>query len=607
MLKRTLFVVGLLYLFVGFLSAQEEVDTMVMAEPDKGNDTWTRANITDDMTIDPDQNKLWREGNYFYSSRPKNAWELGIHGGHFQVNGDVPSDVISGGTNLFSGYGVGLHLRKAINYVFSWRADIMYSSTKGLDGRPSNVNVIKLDNTNVDLTAYPNNSIMYRNFHSRTVSGGVSVVVNIGNLLFHKERNKWNFYTALGLFISNTNVDMDYFDENDDPYDWSQIQGDFPKNTREKRKEIRKILDGTYESGFENDRDVTSFLFDNGEYFPSFTGAMGISRKINKRLNISLEHMLLAQDYDKWDGHEYRSIYDQTNDSDLGHYTSLRIAFNLANFDKATEPLYWLNPIDNTLNDIADLKLRPELDLTDSDGDGVIDMLDQEIDTPVGAPVDTRGVALDSDGDGLADYLDDEPYSDPALEVDEKGVGIGSKCEICTEEQVINLINNHLAATACGEWFLPMINFDLDKYYIKPEFYRQLHHVAEILDYCPNANVVAYGHTDVRNSNQYNMVLSFNRATAAKEYLVRTYNVDPDRIMVMYGGEEAPLVPNLPDNHNINKEMEMQQYINRRVEFRIAKSGDKNMERPEGPDAGSGTPHSSRSGVKYSGNSNSGY
>jgi hypothetical protein len=75
----------------------------------------------------------------------------------------------------------------------------------------------------------------------------------------------------------------------------------------------------------------------------------------------------------------------------------------------------------------------------------------------------------------------------------------------------------------------------------------------------------------------------------------------------MYGGEESPIVPNLPDNHNISKEVEMQQFINRRVEFRVAKDGDKNMDRPEGPEAGSNTPTSSRAGSKYSGNNNSGY
>lgn len=598
--KRTFIVLGFICLFVEIVIAQEDTDITIMVEPEQGNDTWTRAIITDDMTINPEQNKKWREGNYNLSARPKTAWEIGVHGGHFQINGDVPS-------NFLSGYGIGLHLRKSINYVFSWRADFLYSSTTGLDGRISNTEVLKLDNSSVDFAPYGDNGSAYRNFWTRTVTGGASLVVNVGNLLFHKERNRWNFYTAFGLYISKTNVDMNYFDENGDPYNWSQIEGSFDENTREKREEIQKVLDNTYESDFENERGVTSILFNNGEYFPSFNVAIGISRKINKRFNISFEHMLFAQDYDKWDGHKYRSDEDLSNDSDFGHYTNIRFAFNLADFENATEPLYWLNPIDNTLNDIANLKLRPELDLTDSDGDGIIDMLDQEIDTPVGAPVDTRGVALDSDGDGLADFLDAEPYSDPALKVDDRGVGIGSKCEVCTEEELINFINKHLASTACGEWFLPMINFDLDKYYIKPEFYRQLHHVAEILDHCSDAKVVAYGHADVRNSDQYNMVLSYKRAMAAKDYLVNTYNIEPDRILVMYSGEEAPIVPNLPDNHNINREMEMQQYINRRVEFRIAKSGDKQMEKPEGPDAGASTPNSSRAGSKYSGNTRAGY
>ena len=141
----------------------------------------------------------------------------------------------------------------------------------------------------------------------------------------------------------------------------------------------------------------------------------------------------------------------------------------------------------------------------------------------------------------------------------------------CTEDQVIEIVNNLIGGkSACGEWFLPMINFDLDKYYIKPEFYKQLHYVAEVMDYCPEMAVVAYGHTDVRRSNEYNMVLSFNRATAAKEYLVNTYGIDEARILVMFGGEESPMIPDLPDHHNISKEKEMQQYINRRVEFRVA-------------------------------------
>ncbi len=61
-----------------------------------------------------------------FPPKPKNAWELGLHGGHFFIDGDVD-------TRIPGGYGVGLHLRKAIHYAFSVRADFMYGQTRGLD------------------------------------------------------------------------------------------------------------------------------------------------------------------------------------------------------------------------------------------------------------------------------------------------------------------------------------------------------------------------------------------------------------------------------------------------------------------------------------------
>jgi outer membrane protein OmpA-like peptidoglycan-associated protein len=152
-----------------------------------------------------------------------------------------------------------------------------------------------------------------------------------------------------------------------------------------------------------------------------------------------------------------------------------------------------------------------------------------------------------------------------------------------------------------------MIHFDLDKYYVKPEFYGQLHHVATVLQQHPNVNLVVKGFADNRNPADYNAVLSYRRANAAIDYIVTRYDIPRNRFMIQYGGEETPLVPDLPDSHGIDKQKEMQQYMNRRVEFLIAGPSDTEMAVPEGPDAGSGTPGSSRPGPKYSGNRNSGY
>ena len=80
-------------------------------------DTFSAPKMTDKMTLNPDQNKKWRKGLYKYSAKPKAAWELGIHLGHFMIDGDVDR-------RIPGGFGVGLHLRKSIQYIFSVRLDL---------------------------------------------------------------------------------------------------------------------------------------------------------------------------------------------------------------------------------------------------------------------------------------------------------------------------------------------------------------------------------------------------------------------------------------------------------------------------------------------------
>ncbi len=577
-------------------------------------EAWKAPVITDEMTVDAEQNKAWREGNHKYSAKPKNMWELGLHLGHFAVNGDVP-------TFFPAGYGLGLHLRKALGYTVSIRGSATYFNTKGLDGRITPKRVLQLDNPTLSNSLQAlNNDGAWRNFKTTGLSGSLEAIISLGNILWHRERNRWNMYLGIGMAMTAVDTKMDYFDANGNPYDLFDASipsaGIGGSNTLERRKAIKALLDGVYESQAQNERDVP-FLFDNGTLVPSFVASLAVSRKLSKRINLTLEHKVFLQDFDKWDGHEWREADtadgggDQTNDSDQAHYTNLILGINLGSFDNRTEPLYWLNPLDPVFSNVAELKMRPELDLTDTDGDGVIDMLDQE-ETEPGCPVDTRGIALDSDGDGLIDCKDKEIYSPPGYEIDNDGVAIvpeGPK--YLTEPEIANMINDRVRTLptpkASMDWFLPMIHFDLDKYRIKPEFYGQLHHVATVMKQNPGLTVVAEGHTDNRMPNDYNNVLAYKRAKAAIDYLVSHYGISRDRLILRYGGEIKPMIGALPDNHNISKDKEIEHYMNRRVEFRIAQPGDTNMGRPAGPDAGKNTPHSSRPGSKYSGNRNSGY
>ena len=95
---------------------------------------------------------------------------------------------------------------------------------------------------------------------------------------------------------------------------------------------------------------------------------------------------------------------------------------------------------------------------------------------------------------------------------------------------------------------------------------------------------VVRGYTDQAASENYNNVLSDNRAAATVDHLVNTYNIARTRLILQWGGESQNIIP-------ANKSQ-----INRRVEIGVAKDGDAEMGKPAGPDAGVGTFKGNKSG-----------
>lgn len=534
-----------------------------------------------------------------FPPKPKNAWELGLHGGHFFIDGDVD-------TRIPGGYGVGLHLRKAIHYAFSVRADFMYGQTRGLDPQMWS-HFSKGGGLVEDVFApYTNQDGWFPAYKTSYGYLALEGVLNIGNILFHKENNKWNWYTTLGAGLSNFSTKLNLLGDNNLPYSGlSSIKDDF--NTKAGRKEIKKKLDNLYDNTYETPSWEKKGIFrlgDETNIHVVFTASVGVSRKLSKRINLGLEHQVMLSDNDMLDGIRFRTAYDQTNNNDIAHYTNLRLAINLGSFDKVTEPLYWLNPLKYQMNDIAELKQRPVFDLTDSDGDGVIDMLDQEPDTPMGAKVDTKGVALDSDGDGIPDYKDKEPFSPPGYLVDKDGKA-DVKCCI-TMDDVNKAIDAKwsMSKSDCGKWFLPMVHFDPDKSNVKPEYYGHLHHVATVMKMCPDLCISAIGYSDVNNKNKNKDALSYARAENVADYLVNKYGIDRSRIKVGFGQDVSPTFKN-------NKG---EGYMNRRVEIKVCgEEGNVQLTKPDGADkfkntgsskSGSGSGSSTGS---FKGDKNSGY
>ncbi len=625
---------------------------------------WLAPVITDEMTKDPEQNRQWRLGQYKYSAQPKDMWEFGIHGGHFFIDGDVDR-------RIPGGFGLGLHLRKALTYFTSIRFDGFYGVAKGLETQPwrhrsFGGGLVESNNQFNGWEAYDgsnrNATAWFPAYKTSYYYGAVQLIFNIGNVLFHKERNKWNTYVAIGVGLDHNITRLDLLDAGGNAYEALVERTNWSRplfNTRQGRQDIKATLDEIYDGVYETEAFKKEGIFRIGDDFniqAIFTGSVGVSRKISRRFNIGIEHQVILSDNDYLDGIKFRTRLDQSNNVDIAQYTNIRLGFNLGSFDKRIEPLYWVNPMETIVGDVAELKSRPRFEWTDEDNDGVLDLIDQELDTPDGCLVDTKGVTLDSDGDGVVDCKDKEPYSPPGYPVDADGVAQIDKEEqkVLSEEDVIMIFNNNcdncpnagigiqqggttglngvngqsgVAGTAgqsgvttygnvmntvCGSWFLPMIHYDLDKYAIRPESYVSLHQIASVLRKCPEICVTAHGHTDVRNSNSYNRVLSYNRAKEAIDYLVSAYGIDRSRLKLMYGGEDSPLIPNLKSNHYTTDLEEQMQFINRRVEFRVCEATDYDMARPEGRNAGVKSLGSSRPGSKYDGfkargNKNSGY
>ncbi len=259
--------------------------------------------------------------------------------------------------------------------------------------------------------------------------------------------------------------------------------------------------------------------------------------------------------------------YRDAEDYDMPIYGSIRMNFNIGNKEKKAEPLYWVNPLDIVLNDISELKERPKFDLADSDGDGVLDVVDEEPNTPPNVPVDTRGRTLDSDGDGIADYMDQEPFSPPGYNVDQNGVA--QVPDYVTREEVRELVTQEVAknftdargrkSRALANWFLPMVHFDVDSYQVREEDYEALAAVAQVMRANPELRIVVTGYADKTGSEVYNNILSYRRAKAVVDVLVNQFGIPRERLILRYGGENNALVPVTGSS-----------FMNRRVEFTVA-------------------------------------
>ena len=478
----------------------------------------TTDKTIDDLTMqDPKMDK--KKAKKMKGGTNGSMLEFGIRPSYMWVAGDVESD---------SDYGVGLHFRKSLDHLFSFRLQGLYGGSRGRNENAS------------------------RQFDSKWISASGLAVVTLNNFRFEGDTRKTNFLVMVGAGGNLNEVE---------------------------RQRDNGPWDDDHQRNLMIDSELTVHAVVGG----------GVNFRLSPRVNIGAEFQSFVpfgKRADALDGYSSAG-----NFRDIQNVGSLSLNFNLGNSATKSEPLYWTNAFTPVRDEIDRIGSKVDDATKDSDGDGVVDAIDQEANTPAGVPVDTKGRVLDSDKDGVPDYKDLEPFFPPRAgeQVDANGVVMNRNDKPITEDRVQEMIDASIARlkagdqagtttvrTERGEIYLPMIYFPLGQSTVKFSDYGILSSVARVLEGNPGMRMVIRGYTDRTGSASNNEVLSYRRAQAVVDHLVNQHGISRNNLILQYRGEENAIVP-------VDKS-----YINRRVEFLTAEPGASDDPAPAGANNGRG-------------------
>jgi outer membrane protein OmpA-like peptidoglycan-associated protein len=374
---------------------------------------------------------------------------------------------------------------------------------------------------------------LYYNYRTKVQDLALEGLFTLNNIRFHKAKTGFNIYGLIGIGGTIYDAKVNALGSDGNPYNFRSIS---VPNTWKNRKDVRDAIkdlpnwDDKYETDADNHGARRPKLFGN-TFKPVGHFGAGVAFKLSNRINLAVEDRYTVVKDDLLDGQRWqeqtRGDASLTPDYDSYNYFSVGLNFNLGS--KATEPLYWVNPLDYAYSEIRNPRLMriPKPVLPDADGDGVTDQFDQE-QTPQGCPVDSHGVSRDTDGDGVPDCKDKElvtpTYCQP---VDADGVG---KCPC--PEGCVGKDTSDQCATNLGA--LPSITFSGNGVAISNDAKSLLSSVAARLRNNPNCRVVVIGYCASNKSQQQR---SWDRVNAVINYLVEKEGISGDRFIFQYGQE----------------------------------------------------------------------
>jgi hypothetical protein len=480
----------------------------------------------------PQQNEFWNN-SYNFPAKPRNMWEVGVSAGMFTVSGDIPARIPT--------LGFSAHVRKAFGYIFSMRLQYMNATGKGMHWLMSQnfaknpawraYNAPVRTNAGPIVGSIPGAARLdqvYYNYKTNVQDLSLQGIVALNNIRFHKKKTGFSIYGGAGIGATIYNTKVNALDANGRPYTtlFNSIASGTHSNRKDVLDRLKAGMDDSYETAAETHGDRRPKI-GNNTLKPSGTVLFGMSWKLGKRINIALEdrHTFIKDDLldgQRWQEHAWGDAV-QTRDFDSYNYLSLGINFNLG--AKSVEPLWWLNPLDyaySELNNPRHMKL-PKPVLNDGDGDGVIDQLDREPNTPAGCPVDSHGVTKDTDGDGVPDCKDKQLITPTECQpVDADGIGKCPEPECCKRVVPVEPVKT----CPCD---YPSLSFKGNSVVLSADAKAMLASVASKMKNSPDCSVTVNGYSGTSKAEQ---AVCNKRLDAIKMYLVEKEGISGDRISV---------------------------------------------------------------------------
>ncbi|MFY0631871.1 MAG: OmpA family protein [Flavobacteriaceae bacterium] len=445
-----------------------------------------------------------------------NTWSIGLGFSNFIMHGDLRS-IGTGSQGNFWNYGGYVYADKMFNSIVGLEVKLNYNKISGGAQYFSDIyDILYVPGTTINDNLF---------FEGTSIGGELNAILSFSNF-FRKNDRKLNLagYFGIGYHLYDSRL----FERNANGT--TNLLIDFGSNPSR------------------NSQNKTSSIF--------FSAQLGLKYRLSRKIDLEFR----TGWYFNYEDHLDATISDKQI-WETFFVNQIGLSFKLG---KKNNHVLWkpetLNNSENTFK------------IVDTDGDGVMNQLDIQPNTPKGVKVYGNGEAVDADKDGVPDYKDECPLQPGTLEnkgcpllQDSDNDGLMDNKDLCPlqpgpkenkgcpkfkDNDKVTIIKyiSELAAN---------LYFDTGKFFLNEESKKVLNQIATYMLALPDVNFKIEGHTDNRDLDTRNLYLSQKRADMVFKYLMRK-KIKRSRLSAKGYGETRPAYSNdTPQGRQLNRRVEI--------------------------------------------------